>query len=103
MKPAIPLVQMIAKRLMARQYRFAVNHASGYTHHARPGIPRQIRFGYSRTGPYAQTLDPYGVMDEWELPEEFDQIGREHFARAPGSDESRPGRHRDDRHDRENP
>jgi len=77
---------MIAKRLMARQYRFAVNHASGYTHHARPGIPRQIRFGYSRTGPYAQTLDPYGVMDEWELPEEFDQIGREHFARAPGSD-----------------
>ena len=35
---------------------------------------------------YAQTLDPYGVMDEWELPEEFDQIGREHFARAPGSD-----------------
>ena len=35
---------------------------------------------------YAQTLDPYGVFDEWELPEEFDQIGREYFARAPGSD-----------------
>jgi hypothetical protein len=35
---------------------------------------------------YTQTLDPYGVMDEWELPEEFDQIGREHFACAPGSD-----------------
>jgi hypothetical protein len=35
---------------------------------------------------YAQTLDPYGVMDEWELPEEFDQIGREYFARNPGSD-----------------
>jgi hypothetical protein len=35
---------------------------------------------------YGQTLDPYGVCDEWELPEEFDQIGREHFARAPGSD-----------------
>jgi hypothetical protein len=35
---------------------------------------------------YAQTLDPYGVRDEWELPEEFHQIGREHFARSPGSD-----------------
>jgi hypothetical protein len=35
---------------------------------------------------YAQTLDPYGVKDEWELPEEFDCVGREYFARAPGSD-----------------
>jgi hypothetical protein len=35
---------------------------------------------------YAQTLDPYGVMDEWELPEEFHQVGREYFARAPGRD-----------------
>jgi hypothetical protein len=34
---------------------------------------------------YAQTLDPYGVLDEWELPEEFHQVGREYFARAPGS------------------
>jgi hypothetical protein len=35
---------------------------------------------------YEQTLDPYGVFDEWELPEEFHQVGREYFARAPGSD-----------------
>jgi hypothetical protein len=35
---------------------------------------------------YAQTLDPYGVMDEWELPDEFGQVGPEYFARAPGSD-----------------
>ena len=35
---------------------------------------------------YAQTLDPYGVWDEWELPEEFHQVGREYWARAPGSD-----------------
>jgi hypothetical protein len=35
---------------------------------------------------YGQTLDPYGVYDEWELPEEFDQVGREYFARSPGSD-----------------
>jgi hypothetical protein len=35
---------------------------------------------------YAQTLDPYGVYDEWELPEEFHQVGREYFARAPESD-----------------
>jgi hypothetical protein len=35
---------------------------------------------------YGQTLDPYGVCDEWELPEEFHQVGREYFARAPGSD-----------------
>lgn len=35
---------------------------------------------------YAQTLDPYGVMDEWELPEEFHQVDREQFARSPSSD-----------------
>jgi hypothetical protein len=26
------------------------------------------------------------TLDEWELPEEFHQVGREYFARAPGSD-----------------
>ena len=35
---------------------------------------------------YGQTLDPYGVCDEWELPEEFRQIGRAHFARNPGGE-----------------
>ena len=35
---------------------------------------------------YGQTLDPYGVCDEWELPEEFHQVGREYFARSPGRD-----------------
>jgi hypothetical protein len=35
---------------------------------------------------YPQTLNPYGVLDEWELPEELNQVGREYFARAPGSD-----------------
>lgn len=33
---------------------------------------------------YQYTLDPYGT--ERELPEEFRQVGREYFARAPGSD-----------------
>jgi hypothetical protein len=33
---------------------------------------------------YAYTLDPYG--DEPNLPEECQQIGREYFACAPGSD-----------------
>jgi hypothetical protein len=33
---------------------------------------------------YAQTLDPYGV--DRELPAELQQIGRECFARSPGSD-----------------
>ena len=33
---------------------------------------------------YAQTLDPYGVYPE--LPEECWQVGREYFARSPGSD-----------------
>jgi hypothetical protein len=33
---------------------------------------------------YALTLDPYGVYGE--LPEELQQVGREHFARAPGTD-----------------
>src|SRR5438477_8286737 len=33
---------------------------------------------------YAQTLDPYGVRPE--LPEECQQVGREYFARSPGSD-----------------
>jgi hypothetical protein len=33
---------------------------------------------------YAQTLDPYG--DDPNLPEEYQQVGREYFARCPGSD-----------------
>jgi len=33
---------------------------------------------------YAQTLDPYGIYPE--LPEEYQQVGREYFARSPGSD-----------------
>jgi hypothetical protein len=33
---------------------------------------------------YAQTLDPYGVDPD--LPEEYWQVGREYFARSPGSD-----------------
>jgi hypothetical protein len=33
---------------------------------------------------YAQTLDPYGVLPD--LPKECKQVGREYFARAPGSD-----------------
>ena len=33
---------------------------------------------------YAQTLDPYGVYSN--LPEECEQVGREYFARSPGSE-----------------
>jgi hypothetical protein len=33
---------------------------------------------------YAQTMDPYGIDPE--LPEEYQQFGREYFARSPGSD-----------------
>jgi hypothetical protein len=33
---------------------------------------------------FAQTLDPYGVDPD--LPEEYQQVGREYFARSPGSD-----------------
>jgi hypothetical protein len=33
---------------------------------------------------YAQTIDPYG--DDPNLPEEYQQVGREYFARSPGSD-----------------
>jgi hypothetical protein len=33
---------------------------------------------------YAHTLDPYGVDPD--LPEDYQQVGREHFARSPGSD-----------------
>ena len=33
---------------------------------------------------YAQTLDPYGVYPD--LPDEWQQVGREYFARSPGSD-----------------
>jgi hypothetical protein len=32
---------------------------------------------------YAQTLDPYG--DHPDLPEEYQQLGREYFARSPGA------------------
>lgn len=33
---------------------------------------------------YALTLDPYGIYPE--LPEEYQQVGREYFARNPGSE-----------------
>src|SRR6266566_7355858 len=33
---------------------------------------------------YTETFDPYGVDPE--LPEEYQQVGREYFARSPGSD-----------------
>jgi hypothetical protein len=33
---------------------------------------------------YRLTFDPYGVQPE--LPEEYQQVGREFFARSPGSD-----------------
>src|SRR3954468_7290156 len=33
---------------------------------------------------YAQTLDPYG--DDPNLPEEYQQVGREYFAFSPGRD-----------------
>lgn len=33
---------------------------------------------------YALTLDPYGIGPE--LPEEYRQVGREYFARAPGGE-----------------
>ena len=32
---------------------------------------------------YALTLDPYGIEG---VPEEYQQVGREYFARSPGSD-----------------
>jgi hypothetical protein len=32
---------------------------------------------------YAQTLDPYGIFV---VPDEYQQVGREYFARAPGSE-----------------
>src|SRR4249919_863639 len=31
---------------------------------------------------YAQTADPYGIYPD--LPDEWEQIGREYFARSPG-------------------
>jgi hypothetical protein len=33
---------------------------------------------------FGQTLDPYGMISA--LPEELQQVGREYFARRPGSD-----------------
>jgi hypothetical protein len=33
---------------------------------------------------YGQVMDPYGVYSG--LPEEFQQVGRQYFARSPGSD-----------------
>jgi hypothetical protein len=36
------------------------------------------------TWSYAQTLDPYGVCDD--IPEECYSVGRQYFARSPGSD-----------------
>jgi hypothetical protein len=36
---------------------------------------------------YGLDRDPYGICDEWELPEEFDQVGRQRWARAPQTDD----------------
>jgi len=36
------------------------------------------------TWSYAQTLDPHGVSPD--VPEDLHQVGREYFARSPGSD-----------------
>jgi hypothetical protein len=33
---------------------------------------------------YALTMDPYGVCPDF--PDEYKQVGREYFARSPGSD-----------------
>jgi hypothetical protein len=33
---------------------------------------------------YRQMLDPYGIVPDF--PEEYDQVGREYFARSPGTD-----------------
>ena len=33
---------------------------------------------------YAQMIDPYGILPD--IPEEYQQVGREYFARSPGSD-----------------
>ena len=35
---------------------------------------------------YGNDFDPYGVWDEWEVPEEFEVVGRQRWARSPGSD-----------------
>jgi hypothetical protein len=35
---------------------------------------------------YGLDLDPYGICDEWELPEEFDQVGHQRSACSPQSD-----------------
>ena|ERR1700739_3387264 len=35
---------------------------------------------------YRLTVDPYGLYPEEEIPEECRQVGREYFARSPGSD-----------------
>jgi hypothetical protein len=35
---------------------------------------------------YGDICDPYGVCDEWELPEEFLCVGRVYYARSPESD-----------------
>jgi hypothetical protein len=36
------------------------------------------------TWTYGQTLNPYGIIVD--LPDEYSQVGREYFARSPGSD-----------------
>ena len=50
----------------------------------RKRVSRLIRKATEVEWRYAQTLDPYGVYPD--LPEECQQVGREYFARSPGSD-----------------
>ena len=76
MEPAIPLIQNLAKRLMAHRYRFAVDHASGYTAGPKQGIPLTSTIRSFPDGPFRHKHSAFVAMclcDGW---------GRESAVRA---------------------
>src|SRR6266446_5833747 len=64
------------------KWSIAVARAGAFNCPTREPRPNRRRAGTPIAIP--QTLDPYGVYPE--LPEEYQQVGREYFARSPGSD-----------------
>ena len=76
MEPAIPLIQNLAKRLMAHRYQFAVDHASGYTAGPKQGIPLTSTIRSFPDGPFRHKHSAFVAMclcDGW---------GRESAVRA---------------------
>jgi hypothetical protein len=75
--PDIPVKKKTASKKAEDEQWLAIRKEAGLTID-----PQTAEVDWS----YGLDLDPYGTCDEWELPEEFHQVGRQRWARSPESD-----------------